>query len=56
MVALGDAFYDVVAPARFPRHMLRFRNQRWAERIGLGALDDAEWTRTSRASSRCPTT
>jgi serine/tyrosine/threonine adenylyltransferase len=40
---LGDALYDEVAPARFPRHELRFRNQRWAERVGLGALDAAEW-------------
>jgi uncharacterized protein YdiU (UPF0061 family) len=44
MLALGEAFYDVVEPAAFPRHTLRFRNQRWAERIGLGGLDDAEWT------------
>ena len=42
--ALGDSFYDVVAPARFPRLTLRFRNQRWAERVGLGALDDSAWT------------
>src|SRR3984957_16308543 len=40
---LGDALYDEVAPARFPRRELRFRNQRWAERVGLGTLDAAEW-------------
>jgi uncharacterized protein YdiU (UPF0061 family) len=40
---LGDAFYDVVAPARFPKHVLRFRNQRWAARVGLDTLTDAEW-------------
>ena len=40
---LGDGFYDEVKPARFPRHDLRFRNQRWAERVGLGELDAAEW-------------
>jgi uncharacterized protein YdiU (UPF0061 family) len=40
---LGEAFYDEVAPAQFPRHDLRFRNQRWAERVGLGGLDAAEW-------------
>jgi serine/tyrosine/threonine adenylyltransferase len=40
---LGDAFYDVVAPASFPAHVLRYRNQRWAERVGLGSLSDAEW-------------
>jgi len=40
---LGDGFYDEVLPARFPRRELRFRNQRWAERIGLGELSDREW-------------
>lgn len=43
--ALGAGFYDVVEPARFPRLELRFRNQRWAERVGLGELDEAEWRR-----------
>ena len=42
---LGDAFYDVVAPAAFPARVTRFRNQRWAERLGLGALSDEDWTR-----------
>jgi serine/tyrosine/threonine adenylyltransferase len=42
---LGEGFSDSVAPARFPRHQLRFRNQRWAERVGLGDLDDGEWER-----------
>ncbi len=41
--ALGDELYDEVAPARFPRRELRFRNQRWAERIGLGSLEAGEW-------------
>jgi uncharacterized protein YdiU (UPF0061 family) len=41
--ALGPEFYDVVAPARFPQHVLRFRNQRWAERVGLGEFTEAEW-------------
>ena len=40
---LGDRFFDVVAAARFPRHVLRFRNQAWAERVGLGSLTDEEW-------------
>jgi uncharacterized protein YdiU (UPF0061 family) len=40
---LGPTFYDAVSPARFPQHTLRFRNQRWATRVGLGDLDDAEW-------------
>jgi uncharacterized protein YdiU (UPF0061 family) len=40
---LGEAFYDVVRPAEFPQHVLRYRNQRWAERVGLGGLTDEEW-------------
>ena len=40
---LGDGFYDAVEAARFPEQRLRFRNQRWAERVGLGALDAGEW-------------
>ncbi len=43
ITSLGDGFYDEVSPARFPRHELRFRNQRWAERVGLGGLEDEEW-------------
>ncbi len=41
--ALGPAFADQVAPARFPQHRLRWRDQDWAERIGLGALSPAQW-------------
>jgi len=40
---LGDAFYDVVAAAQFPRHILRYRNERWAQRVGLGDLGEAAW-------------
>lgn len=45
ILQLGDAFYDAVQPACFPRHVLRFRNQRWAKRVGLGDLEDADWVR-----------
>jgi uncharacterized protein YdiU (UPF0061 family) len=41
--ALGPDFYDVVAPAAFPQTILRYRNQRWAQRIGLGDLSEAQW-------------
>ena len=54
---LGEGFFDVVEPARFPEHLLRFRNQRWAERVGLGALDDARVgaaLRALRAAAREP--
>jgi uncharacterized protein YdiU (UPF0061 family) len=40
---LGPAFFDRVAPAAFPEARLRFRNDRWAERLGLGGLSDPAW-------------
>jgi serine/tyrosine/threonine adenylyltransferase len=45
VLELGPGFFDPVEPARFPKHVLRFRNQRWAERVGLGALCDDDWER-----------
>jgi len=39
----ATAFFDPVKPAAFPDAILRYRNQRWAEAIGLGALSDATW-------------
>jgi serine/tyrosine/threonine adenylyltransferase len=40
---LGEAFYDLVKPASFPRHTLRYRNQRAAAEVGLEGLDDKAW-------------
>ncbi len=40
---LGTDFYDVVSAAKFPQQILRFRNQAWAERVGLSQLNEAEW-------------
>ncbi len=40
---LGPEFADPVAPAAFPRAILRRRNQRWAARVGLDTLGDAAW-------------
>jgi len=40
---IADAFADPVEPAVFPDAILRFRNQRWAEAVGLGDLDDRAW-------------
>ncbi len=40
---LGPEFYDPVEAAPFPAHILRYRNERQAERLGLGALSDEEW-------------
>ena len=42
ILELGDAFYDAVEPARFPKCVPRFVNQRWAEMVGLD-LDDERW-------------
>ena len=40
---LGPALFDNVRPADFPATVLRLRNQRWAERVGLAGLTDEEW-------------
>ncbi|PHX98864.1 MAG: selenoprotein O [Rhodospirillaceae bacterium] len=40
---LGEGFFDLVLPAHFPQHTLRYRNDVWAERLGLRALTDDEW-------------
>jgi uncharacterized protein YdiU (UPF0061 family) len=41
--ALGDAFFDPVAPADFPKTILRHKDQRWAKRIGLGTFTEDQW-------------
>ncbi len=45
ILSLAPWLADPVSAADFPRLTLRFRNQRWAEAVGLGALTDAEWLR-----------
>ncbi|MBA3676569.1 MAG: YdiU family protein [Sphingosinicella sp.] len=45
ILTLGEAFYDPVRPANFPQTILRFRNDRWAEAVGLGSLGDDDWLR-----------
>jgi uncharacterized protein YdiU (UPF0061 family) len=40
---LGTAFFDPVRPAAFPETQLRFRNDRWAARVGLDRIGDAAW-------------
>jgi uncharacterized protein YdiU (UPF0061 family) len=45
ILELGDGFYDAVRPADFPQCTPRFLNPRWAERVGLGTLDEAGWAR-----------
>jgi uncharacterized protein YdiU (UPF0061 family) len=41
--SLGEEFFDAVEPAHFPKLVLRHRNRRWAERVGLDTLTDDEW-------------
>jgi len=43
ILPLAPWLADVVEPARFPEHRLRFRNDRWAAAVGLNGLDDAAW-------------
>lgn len=43
ILELGPDFYDPVEPAEFPETILRYRNDRWADAVGLGELDDARW-------------
>jgi uncharacterized protein YdiU (UPF0061 family) len=45
ILELGESFYDAVRPAEFPRCMARFVNRRWADRVGLRGLSDADWSR-----------
>ena len=39
ILELGPDFYDVVEPARFPKGIPRFLNERWAENVGLRDVD-----------------
>ena len=43
ILSLGPDFYDPVEPARFPKCLPRFLNERWAARVGL-ELDSEDWT------------
>jgi uncharacterized protein YdiU (UPF0061 family) len=45
ILELGQNFYDAVNPAEFPQCTPRFLNRRWAERVGLGELNDQDWER-----------
>ncbi len=42
-LSLGSDFFDPVRPAAFPQHILRYRNEEWAGRVGLGGLSETEW-------------
>jgi uncharacterized protein YdiU (UPF0061 family) len=40
---IADFLADPVTGADFPRTQIRFRNDRWAQRVGLDELDEAGW-------------
>ncbi len=44
ILGLGPEFYDPVDPARFPKCIERFTNERWAKRVGL-ELGKDDWAR-----------
>ncbi len=43
ILSLGADFYDPVEAADFPVCAPRFLNRRWAQRVGLGDLDEERW-------------
>jgi len=40
---LGEKIGDPVKAAKFPRHELRYRNNRWDQTVGLSELSEDEW-------------
>ncbi|MGB3625350.1 MAG: YdiU family protein [Henriciella sp.] len=43
ILEISDAFADAAKPATFPASVLRFRNTRWARRVGLADLSESAW-------------
>ena len=41
--SLGEKIGDAVRAASFPKHILRFRNDRWDRSVGLEGLSEDEW-------------
>ena len=42
---LAEWLADEVAPAKFPETILRFRNDRWAQAVGMDHFSDEDWLR-----------
>ena len=42
-LTLNKGYADPVEAARFPQQILRYRNDRWAARVGLAGLTEQEW-------------
>jgi serine/tyrosine/threonine adenylyltransferase len=45
IASISDKIGDAVQAADFPETILRFRNDRWAETVGLATISDEEWLR-----------
>ncbi|PHR21209.1 MAG: selenoprotein O [Sphingopyxis sp.] len=43
ITTLGEKIGDPAAPADFPKHILRFRNDRWDQSVGLDELSEEQW-------------
>ncbi len=43
ILELDSRFHAAVEPADFPKSVLRYRNPRWAEEVGLGDLSHEAW-------------
>jgi len=54
ILKIQDLIGDPVEPADFPKTELRFRNQRWAEAVGLDDLTEADWIRHFGRFERLP--
>ena len=53
---LGETFYDFTSPAKFPNHILRFRNDRAAELLDLDNLSDNQWVKFFGKFAKLPGT
>ncbi|MFN4024302.1 MAG: protein adenylyltransferase SelO family protein [Hyphomonas sp.] len=45
ILRIAQWFGDAVRAASFPETVLRWRNQRWAQDVGLGNLSETDWLR-----------
>lgn len=44
IIDLGEKIGDAVKAAEFPKHILRFRNDRWDKSVGLDTLSSEQWS------------
>ena len=42
-LSLGEGFFDPVTSPNYPKHEVIYRNQVWAEKLGMGDFDEAKW-------------